>query len=131
MEYLYSASNLYASVWKVAVVRDRDEFQSIVDGLHLTQPQWAASGEKVDLSEGDTEGEDSTEDDEKLKGGLYKVDASTLQPAQPLEFEKDGERPRFCLAIVCIHFDSLSHLHALCLIFQCLMQMISTFTLTS
>ncbi|KAL3809293.1 hypothetical protein ACHAXA_009417 [Cyclostephanos tholiformis] len=103
MEYLYSASNLYASVWKVAVVRDRDEFQSILDGLHLTQPQWAPSGEKFDLSEGDTEGGDSTEDDKKLKGGLYKVDVSTLQPAQPLEFEKDGVISRFCFEFVCIN----------------------------
>ena len=36
-------------------------------------------------------GIDGGEDDEKLKGELYKVDTSKLQPAQPQEFEKDGK----------------------------------------
>lgn len=96
MEYLYSTSNLYASVWHVESVRDRGEFQAIVDELELEQPQWEPSGEKVDLSEGDNEeGEAGAggEDDEKLKGDLYKIaaDTSKLQPAQPQEFEKDGK----------------------------------------
>ena len=93
MEYLYSTSNLYASVWQIDGVRDRDEFQSIVDELKLEQPQWKPSGEAVDLSEGDNdEGDVGTggEDDERLKGELYMIDASKLQPAQPQEFEKDG-----------------------------------------
>ena len=95
MEYLYSTSNLYASIWQVEVVRDREQFQAIVDELKLEQSQWEPSGEKVDLSEGDNEESDSgdggSEDDEKLKGELYKVDTSKLQPAKPQEFEKDGE----------------------------------------
>ncbi|EED92895.1 ubiquitin activating enzyme 2, partial [Thalassiosira pseudonana CCMP1335] len=94
MEYLYSTANLYASVWKVEGVRDRDEFQAIVDELKLEQPQWEASGEKVDLSEGDNEESgsgDVAEDDEELKGELYKIDSSKLQPAQPQEFEKDDD----------------------------------------
>ena len=92
-EYLYAASNMYASVWKVPCVRDRDEFQAVIDRLNLEQPQWEPSGEKVDLSEGDEEGESGAggEDDEKLKADLYKIDASKLQPAEPAEFEKDGE----------------------------------------
>ena len=55
---------------------------------------WEPSGEKVDLSEGDNEEGDAGaggEDDEKLKGELYKVDSSKLQPAQPQEFEKDDD----------------------------------------
>jgi len=94
MEYLYSTSNLYASIWQVEVVRDRDQFQSVVDELKLEQPQWEPSGEKVDLSEGDDEDGDSGaggEDDEKLKAELYKIDTSKLQPAQPAEFEKDDD----------------------------------------
>mmetsp|Transcript_13626 Transcript_13626/g.29505 ORF Transcript_13626/g.29505 Transcript_13626/m.29505 type:complete len:1269 (+) Transcript_13626:53-3859(+) len=93
MEYLYSTSNLYASVWKVQGVRDRDQFQAVVDELKLEQPLWEPSGEKVDLSEGDdNEGAaDGGEDDEKLKGELYKIDSSILQPAQPQEFEKDDD----------------------------------------
>ena len=94
MEYLYATSNLYASVWQVEGVRDRDEFEAIVKEMKLEQPEWKPSGEKVDLSEGDNEDSgDSTggEDDEKLKGDLYKVDTSKLQPAQPAEFEKDDD----------------------------------------
>jgi len=78
----------------VAVVRDRDQFQAVVDELKLEQPQWEPSGEKVDLTEGDNEEDDSGaggEDDEKLKAELYKIDASKLQPAQPQEFEKDDD----------------------------------------
>jgi hypothetical protein len=102
MEYLYSTSNLYASVWKVAVVRNRAEFQSIVDDLNLVQPQWAPSGVNIDLNEGENEEGDSAKDDEELKGGLYKVDTSTLQHAQPLEFEKDGKRSSLCFELVSI-----------------------------
>ena len=96
MEYLYSTSNLYASVWKVDGVRDRDEFQSVVDYLNLVQPQYSPSRGNIDLSEGDHGEGDSADDDEELKGGLYKVNTSTLQPAQPLEFEKDGEISSLC-----------------------------------
>ncbi|KAK1745267.1 ubiquitin-activating enzyme E1 [Skeletonema marinoi] len=95
MEYLYSTANLYASVWRAEVVRDRSEFQAVVDELKLEQAIWEPSGDKVDLSEGDNEEEsgDSGEDDEKLKGELYKfaADTSKLQPAQPQEFEKDDD----------------------------------------
>ena len=94
MEYLYSTANLYASVWQVEGVQDRDAFQAVVDELKLEQPMWEPSGEKVDLSEGDNEEGDAgagSEDDEKLKGELYKVDSSKLQPAQPQEFEKDDD----------------------------------------
>ena len=94
MEYLYSTANLYASVWQVEGVRDRGQFETIVDELKLEQPRWEPSGEKVDLSEGDNEegdgGDGVGEDDEKLKGDLYRVDTSKLNPAQPQEFEKDG-----------------------------------------
>ena len=77
-------------------VRDRGQFETIVDEFKLEQPRWEPSGEKVDLSEGDNEegndggGGGGGEDDEKLKGDLYKVDTSKLNPAQPAEFEKDG-----------------------------------------
>jgi len=94
MEYLYSTANMYASVWQVECVPDRDQFQSIVDNLNLEQPQWESSGEKVDLSEGDNEEGESGgggEDDEKLKGELYEIDTSKLQPLQPMEFEKDDD----------------------------------------
>lgn len=95
MEYLYSTANLYASVWQQDPVRDRDQFEAIVAEMNLEQPHWEPSGEKVDLSEGDNEDDGDTgpsdEDDEQLKADLYKVDVSKFQPAQPQEFEKDGE----------------------------------------
>lgn len=93
MEYLYSTSNLYAMVWNVDVVRDRNEFQAIVDEMKLEQPVWEPSGEKVDLSEGDNEDNDGAggEDDDALKGELYKIDASKLRKAVPQEFEKDDD----------------------------------------
>lgn len=105
MEYLYSTANMYASVWQLAGVRDRDEFQAVVDELKLEQPQWEPSGEKVDLSEGDDNEEGaggSEEDDEALKAELYKIDSSKLQAAQPAEFEKDGELTFICsIATLC------------------------------
>ncbi|KAL7550696.1 hypothetical protein ACHAWF_013915 [Thalassiosira exigua] len=55
MEYLFTTANLYASVWQVAVVRNRDDFQAIVDEMGLEQPRWEPSGEKADLSKGDEE----------------------------------------------------------------------------
>ena len=89
-EYLYATANLYACVWKVEVIRDLEQFQSAVEGLNLEQPMWSP-GAKVDLSEGDNDDDGASEDDEKLKGELYKVDTSKLQPAQPQEFEKDED----------------------------------------
>ena len=111
MEYLYSTANLYASVWRAEVVRDRSEFQAVVDELKLEQPIWEPSGDKVDLSEGDNEDESggSGEDDDKLKGELYKVDTSKLQPAQPQDFEKDGECLFFFLLLLLFCQKSISH----------------------
>ena len=89
-EYLYATANLYACVWKVDVIRDLEQFQSAVERLNLEQPVWSP-GAKVDLSEGDNDDDGASEDDDKLKGELYKVDTSKLQPAQPQEFEKDED----------------------------------------
>ena len=94
MEYLYSTSGLYASVWKIECVRDRAEFETLVKSLNLQQPEWAAPSENVNLSEGDDEGEgggDFGEQAEKLKGDLYSFDTSELQPANPQDFEKDDD----------------------------------------
>ena len=52
MEYLYSTANLYASVWRTEVVRDRSQFQAVVDELNLEQPVWEPSGEKWILVKG-------------------------------------------------------------------------------
>jgi len=93
MEYLYCTANMYASVWGVDNVRDRTDFEQIIESVGLEQPEWTPSSDKVDLSEGDEEdaGGDSGEEAEKLKADLYKVDSSTLQPATPQEFEKDDD----------------------------------------
>jgi ubiquitin-activating enzyme E1 len=93
MEYLYCTSNIYANVWGVENVRDRAKFVAIVDQLGLKQPEWTPSTENVDLSEGEEEktGDGDAEEAEKLKDGLYSVDASALQPANPQDFEKDDD----------------------------------------
>lgn len=92
MEYLYCAANLYAVVWGLVPVRDRAEFQTLVEGLGLEQPEWKPSSEGVDLSEED--GGDSgnaDEEVEKLKGELYNVDVASLRPANAHDFEKDED----------------------------------------
>jgi ubiquitin-activating enzyme E1 len=93
MEYLYCTANMYASVWGVENVRDRAEFESFVKQANLTQPAWTPSSEGVDLSEGEEEkvADGGDEEVEKLKGDLYAVDVSALQPAQPQDFEKDDD----------------------------------------
>ena len=94
MEYLYCTANIYASVWGAENVRNRGEFQAIVERIGLTQPEWTPSGEKVDLSEGDEAGEAGDgggEEIEKLKADLYSFDVSALQPATPQDFEKDDD----------------------------------------
>ena len=94
MEYLYSAAGLYASVWKVECVRDRVEFEALVESLELQQPKWVPPSENVNLSEGDDDegGKgDEGEQAEKLKADLYTVDTSNLQPANPQDFEKDDD----------------------------------------
>ena len=92
MEYLYATAGLYASVWKIECVRDRTEFEALVNTLNLQQPEWSAPSENVNLSEGDDEeGGDSGEQTEKLKADLYSVDTSNLQPANPQDFEKDDD----------------------------------------
>ena len=93
MEYLYCTANMYASVWGVENVRDRVKFEAIVKDENLVQPEWTPSSENVDLSEGDEEkiADEGGEETEKLKADLYAVDVSTLQPAQPHDFEKDDD----------------------------------------
>ena len=97
MEYLYSTANLFASVWQVEGIRDRDQFQSVVDELKLDQPMWEPSREKLDLGDGDNEEAVSVEDDDKLKTELSRIDTTKLQPAKPQEFEKDGMRLCFLI----------------------------------
>jgi len=93
MEYLYATAGLYASVWKVECVRDRDEFEALVKKLNLQQPEWTPPSENVNLSEGDDEAEagDQGEQTEKLKNELYSVNTSGLQEANPQDFEKDDD----------------------------------------
>jgi ubiquitin-activating enzyme E1 len=93
MEYLYCTANMYASVWGVENVRDRFKFEAIVKEENLVQPEWTPSSENVDLSEGEEEkiADEGGEETEKLKADLYAVDVSTLQPAQPHDFEKDDD----------------------------------------
>lgn len=93
MEYLYSTAGLYASVWGVECIRDRDEFEALVKSLNLHQPEWVPPSDALTLSEGDDEeeGGDTGEQVEKMKADLYAFDTSELQKANPQDFEKDDD----------------------------------------
>ena len=93
LEYLYCTANLYAAVWGVENVRDRAEFEAIVNTANLTQPKWTPSSEDVDLSEGEEEkvADGGGEELENLKKELYAVDVASLQQAYPQDFEKDDD----------------------------------------
>merc|ERR1712232_702297 len=93
MEYLYSASGLYASVWSVECIRDRVAFEELVNSLDLQQPEWSPPSEAMKLNDDEEEGTGSDEGAqvEKLKADLYKVDTSSLPSARPQEFEKDDD----------------------------------------
>lgn len=94
MEYLFSTAGLYASVWKVECVRDRAEFEKLVESLNLQQPDWLPPSKNVSLSEGDddeAESGDSGERTDKLKKELCKLETSGLQEANPQDFEKDDD----------------------------------------
>eukprot|EP00546_Thalassionema_frauenfeldii_P018444 CAMPEP_0178900650 /NCGR_PEP_ID=MMETSP0786-20121207/3584_1 /TAXON_ID=186022 /ORGANISM="Thalassionema frauenfeldii, Strain CCMP 1798" /LENGTH=1237 /DNA_ID=CAMNT_0020571663 /DNA_START=42 /DNA_END=3756 /DNA_ORIENTATION=+ len=93
MEYLYSSSGLYASVWQVECIRDRSAFEELVHSLNLQQPEWSPPSEAVSLNDDEEEAgsNDEASKVENLKGDLYKIDTSTLPPACPQEFEKDDD----------------------------------------
>ena len=90
MEYLYCTSNMYAVVWGVGTVRNREVFEKLVADVELEQPEWSPPSKSVDLSDADDDaaGGGSEVDVEKLKADLYSVDASTLQPATTPRFRK-------------------------------------------
>ena len=91
-EYLYATSNMYASVWGLEPVRDRQSFEDLLQKVNLTQPDWVAPSQALNLSDNEEEdggsGDDAV-DAEKLKLDLYKVDTSTLMQAFPHDFEKE------------------------------------------
>jgi len=91
MEYLYSTAGLYASVWGLECIRDRNDFTDLVLSLNLEQPEWNPPSQNVNLSDEDEEGGDSTDKAEKLKADLYSVDTLNLPPANPQDFEKDDD----------------------------------------
>jgi ubiquitin-activating enzyme E1 len=91
-EYLYATSNMYASVWGLDPVRDRQDFDDLLQQVNLIQPEWVAPSEAISLSENDEEeggSGDGAADVEKLKAELYNVDTSTLKQAFPHDFEKE------------------------------------------
>jgi len=104
MEYLYSAANLYAFVWGVPYVRNRQQFEATVQAIRLTQPEWKppsgdspaakAADDEEDGKEGDEDGGPKVLSDEdlyRIQGELRKVNTAVLQPATPHDFEKDED----------------------------------------
>jgi len=89
MEYLYTASNLYAFVFKLDAVRDRGDFDALVRSLKLVQPEF-----KVGAGDAADEEEEEEVDPEELKTlteSLAKLDTAALQEAQAHDFEKDED----------------------------------------
>ena len=86
LEYLYCTANMYAVVWGVEPIRDRQSFHYMVASMGLSAPEWKPSSKGIDLSEGEaTEeaaggGGDVAAVVEDLKAKLYQVDPSTLSP---------------------------------------------------
>jgi ubiquitin-activating enzyme E1 len=93
LEFLYTASNMYAFVFQVKHVRDRDEFGALVlklaeDGV-LKQPAYAGSGDNV--QEGEEEKKVDPDKLRKLREELEQMDSTKLVRAVPHDFEKDDD----------------------------------------
>ena len=88
MEFLYSASNLYAFTFGIDYVKDRAVFDQLVRGLDLVQPQWTPG---APVSEEEDEESVDPAAVAKLKEQLSAVDLSVLQEAAAHDFEKDDD----------------------------------------
>ena len=94
MEFLYAASNMYAFVFKVSYVRDRQAFSAAVCKLHedgaLVQKAHAASGDNV-VQEGEEEVKIDVAELDGLTSVLKSVDTAKLTLATAHDFEKDDD----------------------------------------
>jgi ubiquitin-protein ligase/molybdopterin/thiamine biosynthesis adenylyltransferase len=94
MEFLYAASNMYAFVFKVSYVRDRQAFSAAVCKLHedgaLVQKAHAASGDNV-VQEGEEEVKIDVAELDGLTSVLKSVDTAKLALAKVHDFEKDDD----------------------------------------
>mmetsp|Transcript_30781 Transcript_30781/g.80546 ORF Transcript_30781/g.80546 Transcript_30781/m.80546 type:complete len:1703 (+) Transcript_30781:130-5238(+) len=96
MEFLYTASNLYAFTFGIDYVKDRAEFEAIVQTLDLRQPQWSppapADGDHAEAAAADGDEPDADPSlTAKLKDELGRMDVKALQPAVEHDFEKDDD----------------------------------------
>lgn len=91
MEYLYTTANMYAFVFGVDHVRNRDAFEKQVRDMDLKSAAWGgAAGKGVEEKEGEEEIIDPNDMD-ALKQELNAVDSATLVKATPHDFEKDDD----------------------------------------
>eukprot|EP00008_Paramoeba_atlantica_P008298 CAMPEP_0201480162 /NCGR_PEP_ID=MMETSP0151_2-20130828/4697_1 /ASSEMBLY_ACC=CAM_ASM_000257 /TAXON_ID=200890 /ORGANISM="Paramoeba atlantica, Strain 621/1 / CCAP 1560/9" /LENGTH=1086 /DNA_ID=CAMNT_0047861931 /DNA_START=42 /DNA_END=3302 /DNA_ORIENTATION=- len=91
MEFLLSASNLFADVIGLPPVNDMNQFLDIFKKLNPEQAKWNAPSKKVDDLEGEKEVVDSGELDGDLKGFLDSFDVSSFSPLVVADFEKDDD----------------------------------------
>lgn len=91
IEYLYATSNMFAFVFGVDFLRDREKFEDRVRALNLTQPEWKPST-GASVADDDEEGPEVNPNDmAALVKELRAVDVSTLCEAHPHDFEKDDD----------------------------------------
>lgn len=105
VEYLFTASNLWAFVFNLKQIRDKKEFVTILKKCNLSEPQWTEPvGLKIKVDENDEDENDEdgdtkmNETDEKLEKEindlikfLKNVNKSTLYKLSEVDFEKDDD----------------------------------------
>jgi len=104
LDYIYSASNLFAFMLKVDYVRDRDEFKRLVAESNIQTPEWAPSSKflkqvKSEVEKANNPDQPNTEeqfDDDEVKistliNELKNYDISGIKKLEPADFEKDDD----------------------------------------
>eukprot|EP01123_Difflugia_compressa_P008744 TRINITY_DN268_c0_g1_i2.p1 TRINITY_DN268_c0_g1~~TRINITY_DN268_c0_g1_i2.p1 ORF type:complete len:1096 (+),score=241.98 TRINITY_DN268_c0_g1_i2:155-3442(+) len=105
-EFLYNCTNLYLTMFKLPVVRNREEFKKQIASLNLTAPKWEPDRKflqkvqnEVKDQEAKSEGRETTPvveetDEEKLTSltkFLQEFDISRALPVDKADFEKDDD----------------------------------------
>jgi len=95
MEYLYTCANCFAYIWRVPYVRDRMQFEAMVEQMQLQPPSWKPPSD-ADVTSQTSGGEapeeviDSASVSE-MHMRLRSIDTDALQQCQVHEFEKDDD----------------------------------------
>jgi len=97
VDYLFSASNLFAFMFKIPSVT-RSDFEQLLAGMDLSVAPWAAPKDAVDISEGKDEKKGMMQEDPQelavyadIKARLLAVKAASPPALQAADFEKDDD----------------------------------------